>query len=95
MNNQQNLAFLIREEIKGVNLPNLRGISAYWKSNIANIIFYFNGEINELEREEASELCTYVISHFPNALLEEKYVRLDSPIPLPSQYLVFPIECVA
>lgn len=89
MNNQYNLAFLTREELKGITIPNLRGISAYWENNTAIITFYFNGEINEFEREAASDLCTYIISHFPNAFLEEKYIRLDYPAQLPSHFLVF------
>lgn len=95
MNNQDNLAFLTREELKGVILPNLRGITAYWKNNTAIITFYFNGKINESEQEEASELCTYIISHFPDALLEEKFIRLDYPALLPSNFLVFPLTTAA
>lgn len=95
MNNQDYLAFLTREELKGVTLPNLRGITAYWEENTAKITFYFNGNISEIEKEEASDLCTYIISHFPNANLEEKYLRLDRPAPLPTRFLVFPMKTAA
>lgn len=39
MNDQHYLAYLTREELKGMTLPHLRGISAYWENNTVKFKF--------------------------------------------------------
>lgn len=89
MDIQQRLAYLTREEIKDIISPKLRGVSAFWKEQTAHISFFFDGEIDDFDRESASDVCTYIISHFPDGLLEENYIRIDYPNPLPKQFLVY------
>lgn len=89
MDMQKKLEFLTREEIKDVVSPRLRGVAAVWKDQTAHISFFFDGEINVQDRDKASDACTYIISHFPDGLLEEHYIRLDYPKALPEDFLVY------
>lgn len=88
MNLQAHLLYLTKEEMKNVNFQKLRGICAVWHNPTASMTFYFDGEISQDEIEKASDLCTYVISHFPDGLLEEHYLRWDIPKPLPLENFV-------
>jgi hypothetical protein len=74
-----------------LKLPSLRGVTAYWRieDNTACVTFYFHDQISENDQEEASDLCAGIIANFPEGLLEERYVRLDYPAPLPEQFLVY------
>jgi hypothetical protein len=89
MDIQQQLVYLTREEVKDIISPKLRGVSAFWKGHTAHISFFFDGEITDFDRDAASDVCTYIISHFSDGLLEENYIRLDYPNPLPKQFLVY------
>ncbi|MBA3816519.1 MAG: hypothetical protein H0X29_08390 [Parachlamydiaceae bacterium] len=89
MNIQKHLEFLTRDEIKDITSPKLRGVTAKWENNKAKISFYFNGEISNIDEEAASDACTYIIAHFPEAFLEESFIRLDYPKPLPKDFLVY------
>lgn len=83
MNIQEQLLYVTELEVKRLNSAKIRGVIAQWKDGTACISFYFHGEILEDDKEVASDVCTYVIAHFPDGLLEENYIRWDSPKPLP------------
>lgn len=89
MDIQKKLIFLTQEEIKDMISPKFRGVTAHWRNKTAQISFYFDSEITEEERDAASDVCTYIIAHFPDGLLEENYIRLDHPNPLPKQNLAY------
>lgn len=88
MNKKEQLLYLTKLEIEDIKCPKLRGIYALWKGNTASISFYFNGEITDEERELASDACAEIIANFPDSLLEENYIRLDFPKPLPKDSLI-------
>jgi hypothetical protein len=83
MSSQEKLLFLTKEELKSSITNKIRGVITVWEDPTAHIYFYFDGEITEQDREDASDVCTYIIAHFPNGLLEENYIRMDYPEPLP------------
>jgi len=89
MDIQKHLEFLTREEIKDMISPKLRAITAIWEDNRAIISFYFDGEISDIDKDAASDACTYIIAHFPDASLEENYIRQDYPQSLPKNFLVY------
>jgi len=88
MDLQKHLLYLTKKEMMNVSFHKLRGIRAVWNDPTARLTFYFDGEVTEDETEKASDLCTYIISHFPNGLLEEHYERWDLPKPLPTENFV-------
>lgn len=71
---------------------NLRGISAVWENNVLFLKYYFNGPITDENKEDAQDLGTGIISHFSNGFLEEVYVRIDYPKPLPKEFLLYENE---
>jgi hypothetical protein len=94
MNKQEYLTYLTNAEAKAMNCANLRGVAALWKENTACISFYFNGEISEKDLELRSDACGEIIANFPDALLEENYIRLDSPQPLPKENFLAYIKAI-
>jgi hypothetical protein len=89
MDIQNYLLFITQKEVKRLNSDKIRAVTAYWKGNTACLSFYFNGEITESDMESASDICTYIISHFPDGLLEENYIRLDYPQLIPKHFLAY------
>jgi hypothetical protein len=89
MDIQKYLLYITQIEVESLNSSKIRAVTAYWKENIACLSFYFNGEITEEDLESASDTCTYIISHFPDGLLEENYIRLDYPKPIPKDFLAY------
>jgi hypothetical protein len=89
MNIQENLLYITELELKRLNSNKIRGVTAYWNDNTACLSFYFDGAISDEDIENASEVCTYIIAHFSNGLLEENYIRLDYPKPLPEEFLAY------
>lgn len=83
MNIQEQLLHVTELEVKRLNSAKIRGVLAQWKDRTACISFYFDGEIEEGDKEAASDICTYIIAHFPDGMLEENYIRWDTPRPLP------------
>ncbi len=92
MDIQKYLLYITQIEIKRLSSDKIRAVTAYWKGNIACLSFYFNGEITEEDLESAFDTCTYIISHFPEGLLEENYIRLDYSKPIPKEFLAFEKE---
>ncbi|MFI0436141.1 MAG: hypothetical protein ACH350_10560 [Parachlamydiaceae bacterium] len=89
MNVQEYLLYITALESNRLNSNKIRCVTAYWKDKTAYISFYFQGELIDDEVEAASDVCTYIIAHFPDGLLEEKYIRWDYPKPLPTQFLAY------
>jgi hypothetical protein len=89
MDMQKHLLYLAHEELKNCHIPKLRGVTALWKDPVACLTFFFDGEITEEDVESASDICTYIISHFPEGQLEENYFRWDYPKPLPEKFLAY------
>ena len=89
MNLQEYLLYITELEVKRLNDPRVRGVTSYWENKTACITFYFQGEITENDIETASDICTYIIAHFPDGLLKENYIRWDYPKPLPDKFLAY------
>jgi hypothetical protein len=89
---QEQLLYITELEVKRLNSSKIRCVTAYWEDNTACITFYFQGEVKEEDIETASDVCTYIIAHFPDGLLEESYIRWDYPKPLPEQFLAYKRE---
>lgn len=89
MNIQEHLLYITNIESKRLKSNKLRGVTAYWKDKTACISFYFQGELTDDDIEQASDVCTYIIAHFPDGLLEEKFIRWDYPTPLPDNFLAY------
>lgn len=79
---------LIRSEFKS---QKLRAVTAFWRDedHTACISFYFDGPISDEDIDDASDICGGIIANFSDGLLEENYIRLDYPKPLPSQFLAY------
>lgn len=92
MNIQEHLLYITNMESKRLKSNKLRGVTAYWKDKTAYLSFYFQGELTDDDIEQASDVCTYIIAHFPDGLLEEKFIRWDHPKPLPTQFLAYKRE---
>ena len=90
MDLQEHLLYITKLRLQESCIPKIRGVSAFWKQeeNTACISFYFNGEITEDGFDLASDLCGEIISHFPDGLLEEHYIRWDTPKPLPKENFI-------
>ncbi|MFQ5753885.1 MAG: hypothetical protein ACE5HI_18005 [bacterium] len=71
--------------LSSINIERLRGVTATWneKSNTLNLSYFFNGEPTEEEIEEASIVSTDIMAGLPIAYIEEKYINLEYPNPLP------------
>ena len=71
--------------LKTVPIEKLRGVIAKWieVTDTLHIIFYFDGELSEMEIEEASVASTEILASLPIAYLNEEYLRMDYPQPLP------------
>ncbi len=83
---QAHLLFLTDDTVRqNQSSTKIRGVMAEWKreSMTAHLSFYFDGEPTEDELEDASIDCTEIIAHIPDGFLEEDYIRLDYPKPLP------------
>ncbi|SCA63650.1 Uncharacterized protein SCG7086_AY_00140 [Chlamydiales bacterium SCGC AG-110-P3] len=65
-------------------LENVRGVTAEWVKDTAVITFYFEGHLTEDDIDKCSVACTEIIAAFSEGFLEEEYIRLDPPAPLPS-----------
>lgn len=89
MNIQEHLLYITDLELKRLHSNKIRGVTAYWEEKTACISFYFQGEVMEEDIETASDVCTYIIAHFPDGLLEEKYIRWDYPQPLTEKFLAY------
>lgn len=85
INIQEHLLYLTDLEIKRENYKKIRGVTSFWREvdHTACISFYFDGEITEEDIDVASNICVYIIAHFPDGLLEEHFYHLNFPIPLP------------
>ncbi len=85
INIQKHLLFLTDCLVRqNQNSYKIRGVTAEWEDGItAHISFYFDGELEENELEDASITCTEIIAQIPESLLKEDYIRLDYPTPLP------------
>ena len=91
MDMQKHLLYLTNMTISEMNSLKIRGVVAEWseEENTAKMTFYFDGEISEDEREDAAIACTEIIAHFYDSLLEENFLRLDYPKPLPERFLAY------
>ncbi len=85
INMQKHLLFLTNRLVRrNQNSSKIRGVMAEWEEGEkAHISFYYEGELEENEFEEASITCTEIIAQIPDSFLKEDYIRLDYPIPLP------------
>ncbi len=82
---QKHLLYITKIPVSDSTNNTIRGVSAYWRNedHTACLGFYFDGPIKDEDPEEASSLSGEIIAQFSEGLLEENYIRLDSPAPLP------------
>ncbi len=83
---QRHLKFFTNLYVKeNLNFTKIRGVSCLWKieSLTAIVSFYFDGEPNEEELEEASITCTEIIANVAEGFININYFRLDCPNRLP------------
>lgn len=83
MNRREELTREASRLLQYLHLPKLRGVATDWIDNTAVIRFYFDGEPSEEDQEEASCICGEIIARFADGFLQEDYLRLDAPKPLP------------
>ena len=82
---QDHLLYITHLKVKNLySSPKLRGVTAIWRDDTANISFYFNDTPTEEEWENASEVCTEIVAHLPKGMLEENSYVLKYPKPLPN-----------
>lgn len=90
MNKQQQLLYITNLEVKELQSKKIRAVTAFWNGVTACISFYFNGEISEEDTEAASDVCGEIIAHFPDCLLQEHYIQLNYPKPIPeAKFIAF------
>lgn len=92
MDIQKDLVYYVNFIIKNYSdSQKLRAVTAFWKEEEHKVClsFYFDGLISDDDLEDAYDIGAGVIANFPNGLLEEKYIRLDYPKPLPTQFLAY------
>ncbi len=83
---QEQLLYLAKLRVNELDcIDKVRGVEAIWDEleDTAKITFYYDGQATEEELENFSVVNTEIIAQFSTALLEEKYIRLDYPKPLP------------
>ena len=92
MDIQKDLIYQVNFVIKKYSdSKKLRAVTAFWeeKEHKVCLSFYFDGLISDDDLEDAYDIGAGVIANFPDGLLEEKYIRLDYPEPLPTQFLAY------
>lgn len=84
-NRQKRLTYITEIIVKDLNCSKIRGVTSYWREEDQTtcISFYFDGKATKEELEDASVACSEIIADFPDGMLEENYIRLDYPTPLP------------
>lgn len=63
--------------------PSLRAVAVDWINNDIVVYFYNDGEITEELHDDFISITTDITTHFNNAMVDEKIIRLDYPKPLP------------
>lgn len=84
MNTQSRLSYIVKSFIKPEEFPTLRGVVSKWENETIHLSFFFNGEISEEIKENASVLATEILAQFSSGNLKEEYIRLDFPRQLPN-----------
>ena len=80
------LAYIVEKFIKLAEWPTLRGVIAYWKNETLCLNFFFEGQISELLKENASILATEILAQFSEGFLKEIYTETTTPEPLPESH---------
>ncbi len=92
MNNselQKHLTYIAKVETQALRSKNIKGVTAFWKDDIAYVSVYFDENPSEDELENVSDMCTEIIAHMPKGKLEEKYFVLTQNDPLPEEFLAY------
>lgn len=90
MEKQKKTQLIIEKFVNPEEWPSLRGIIAHWESDVLTITYFFNGEITEELRENASILATEVLAQFFEGSLKENYISIKPSQPLPdSQFWTY------
>ncbi len=78
--------------LRSVKISRLRGVIATWnkRTDTLELYYFFNGKPTENEIEGASIVSTDILAGLPIASLEDNYIQLEEPTPLPkSEYWVY------
>jgi hypothetical protein len=88
---QNHLTAITNWIISDLRSEKIRAVDAVWKeeNNTASLLFYLDGQVSEDELDDISVACAEIIAHCSNGLLEEKFIRLDYPSPLPNKILAY------
>lgn len=89
MNNQNKLVYIVRNFIKPIEWPTLRGVMVCWEDKTLCLNFFFDGQISDLLKENASILATEIIAQYPEGSLKETYTEMDYTKPLPDFFWVY------
>lgn len=91
--NQKRLSFITHSFINPEEFPTLRGVIAILEGNIIRLSFFFDGEISESIKDDASVIATEILAQFSDGYLKEEYIRLDKPKSLPESKFWAYINC--
>ena len=83
-NNYRDLLLSVQQALLGEVGSSLRGVAVEWQKNKIIIYFYNEGLISDDLRDDYSCVGTEVIADFPDAIIREEIIRIDTPHKLPS-----------
>lgn len=63
--------------------PQLRMVNVYWNDPKGRLVFYYDGEISEEDRQLSEAVRQEFLEYYPNYELELDIIRLDCPLWLP------------
>ncbi len=63
----------------------LRAARIKWDNKKIYLFFFYEGEISEEDQDSAESAATEVMSDFPDYEFEVAILRLDYPLPIPSE----------
>ena len=64
-------------------IPSLRGMAVDWDEDTICLYFYHDGQVTEEIEEGFQEVAALIIADFDKAKLDENFIQLDYPAPLP------------
>lgn len=92
MNNhelQRHLSFITKLKMQNFKPHALEGVTAIWNNNTSNLTFYFRETPEEDELETIADICTEIIAHMPQGILNDTYEVLTEDQRLPYDFLAY------
>ncbi len=69
----------VQKALLGAVTPSLRSVNVSWDMNRIDIYFVYDGEISDMDCEEAECAATEVLANFPDNIVETHHIRCDYP----------------